>query len=176
MEVAFDKRNLYQEQHFWYAVYTIVRHEKSVNAALTKKAIKTFLPIKKVVSRWKDRKKEVSIPLFPGYIFANSPEEARLNILNTQGVIRILGTYGELTPVPEEQIEFIKALLKTNLNYDPWPYFAEGKEVIVVKGPLEGMCGKIVERRGEFRLILSIDLIQRSISVEVDIDDVELNQ
>jgi len=118
----------------------------------------------------------VSIPLFPGYIFVSFLVEERLNILNTQGVIRILGTNGEPEPIPEEQIEFIKTLQETNLNYDPWPYFTEGKEVIVVRGPLEGMYGKIVERRGEFRLILSIDLIQRSVSVEVDIDDVELNQ
>ena len=151
MEVAFDQRNFYQEQHSWYAVYTIVRHEKAVNKALTQKKITTFLPIKKVVNRWKDRKKEVSMPLFPGYLFVNLLEEDRLNILNTQGVIRILGTNGEPEPIPEKQIEFIKTLVETNLNYDPWPYYTEGKEVIVVRGPLDGMCGKIVERRGEFK-------------------------
>jgi transcription antitermination factor NusG len=80
--------------------------------------------------------KKVSIPLFPGYIFVNLLEEDRLNILNTQGVIRILGTNGEPEPIPDEQIDFIKTLQETNMNYDPWPYFTEGKEVIVLGGRL----------------------------------------
>lgn len=129
MEVVFDQKKLYQEQHSWYALYTIVRHEKAVNKALNKKNITTFLPIKKVVNRWKDRMKEVSIPLFPGYIFVNLLEEDRINILNTQGVIRILGTNGEPEPIPDEQIDFIITLQETNMKYDPWPYFTEGKEV-----------------------------------------------
>jgi len=176
IENAVAHRDLDVAETSWYAVYTVVRHEKSVNTALTEKEINTFLPIKKVLSRWKDRRKEIDVPLFPGYVFVNSSLENKLKILNTRGVIRILGINGHPTPVPNEQIESIKRLLEADLNFDPYPYFKEGKEVVVVKGPLEGMSGKIVERRGEFRLILSVDLINRSISVEVDISDVELNQ
>jgi len=78
--------------------------------------------------------------------------------------------------VPNEQIESIKRLLETNFQFDPYTYFTEGEEVVVVRGPLEGMSGKIIERKGVRRLILAVDLIKRSISVEVDIVDVELNQ
>ena len=99
-----------------------------------------------------------------------------MKILNTRGVIRILGIYGHPIPVPHEQIESIKSLLETNFQFDPYPYFTEGEEVVVVRGPLEGMSGKIIERKGVRRLILAVDLIKRSISVEVDIVDVELNQ
>ncbi|GJM15351.1 MAG: transcription termination factor NusG domain protein [Thermodesulfobacteriota bacterium] len=176
MDSAVEQQDLYTEERSWYVVYTIVRHEKSVNAALTDKEVDTFLPIKKTISRWKDRMKEVHIPLFPGYLFVNSSLEDRLKILNTRGVIKILGVNGFPTPVPSEQIEIIKTILEKDLNCDPWPYMTEGKEVIVIRGPLEGTSGKIVERRGECRLILSVDLIKRSVSVEVDIDDVELNQ
>jgi len=175
MECAIEQQDLGTEEPCWYGVYTIVRHEKTVNAALREKNIKTFLPIKKVVNRWKDRKKEVHIPLFPGYLFINSSLENRLKILNTRGVIRILGVNGFPTPISYEQIEAIKSVLDTNLNCEPCPYLSQGKDVIVVRGPLEGASGKIVERRGEFRLILSIDLIKRSVSVEVDISDVELD-
>ncbi len=99
-----------------------------------------------------------------------------MKILNTRSVIRILGIYGHPIPVPHEQIESIKRLLETNLQFDPYPYFTEGEEVVVVRGPLEGMSGKIIERKGVCRLILAVDLIKLSISVEVDIVDVELNQ
>ncbi len=100
----------------------------------------------------------------------------RLPILNTRGVIRILDVNGYPTPIPHEQIESIKKLLESNLSFDPYPYLTEGTDVVVAKGPLEGMSGKIVERRGEYRLILSVNLVNRSISLEVDISDVELNQ
>lgn len=133
-----------------------MRHEKSVNAALADK--------------------EIDMSLFPGYLFINPSPENRLKVLNTRGVIRILCVNGSPTPVPNEQIESIKRLLETNLYFDPFPYFTEGIEVVVVNGPLEGMKGKIIERRGECRLIMSVYLIKCSISVEVDITDVELNQ
>lgn len=175
MESAVDQQDLYTEEVNWYAVYTIVRHEKSVSAALVQKDIDTFLPIKEVVNRWKDRNKKVHIPLFPGYLFVNTTLENRIRILNTRGVIKILGVNGIPSPIPSEQIKSIKYILESNLICDPWPYLTEGKDVVVIRGPLEGTSGKIIERRGECRLILSVDLIKRSVSVEVDIEDVELN-
>lgn len=175
MECVVERQDLSTEERSWYAIYTIVRHEKSVNAALLEKNIDTFLPIKKVVNRWKDRNKEVHLPLFPGYLFVNSSLENRLKILNTRGVIRILGVNGFPTPVSNKQIEIIKSILDTNLICAPYPYLTEGKEVVVVRGPLEGAIGKIIGRRGEYKLILSVDLIKRSVSVEVDIDNVERN-
>lgn len=176
MEGAAEQQDFISIQSPWYVIYTIVRHEKSVNAALLEKSIKTFLPIKKVVNRWKDRSKEVDVPLFPGYLFVKVSLENRLKILNTKGVIRILGVNGFPTPVSNEQIESIKSILNTKLSYDPCPYLTEGKRVVVVRGPLKGASGKIIERRGEYRLILSVDIIKRSVSIEVDIDDIELDE
>ncbi len=157
----------------WYAVYTVVRHEKSVNSALCEKNIETFLPVREVVSQWKDRRKRVQLPLFPGYLFVNtSLQDRHWDILNTRGVVRVLGTNG--APVPVEQIYSIKELLDRNLKYDPYPYFTQGKEVVVINGPLQGIKGKIVDKRGSYRLILSVDIIQRSVGVEVNIRDVEM--
>ena len=158
----------------WYAVYTIVRHEKTVNSTLTDQNIETFLPLSEVLSQWNDRRKTVQLPLFPGYLFVNIFLQDRWNVLNTCGVVRILGVNGTPIPVPVEQIEAVKRLLKSNLKYDPYPYLTQGTEVVVINGPLQGMVGRISERRGKYRLILSVDLIQRSVSVELDIRDVEL--
>ncbi len=157
----------------WYAVYTVVRHEKVVNEALAKKGVETFLPLRSILSRWKDRKKKILLPLFPGYLFVNIPIEYRFDVLNTRGVVRILGVNGTPVPVPVEQIDGIRRLLQSGVQYDPYPYLFEGREVVVVRGPLEGIRGKIVGRRGDFRLVLSVDLIRRSVSVEVDAGDVE---
>ncbi|MGH7890184.1 MAG: UpxY family transcription antiterminator [Thermodesulfobacteriota bacterium] len=158
----------------WYAVYTVVRHEKAVNSALAEKEIETFLPLREVLSRWKDRKKRIQIPVFPGYLFVNIHLKEMWDVLNRRSVVRILGVKGIPIPVPVDQISAIKSLLESNLRYDPYPYFSEGREVIVINGPLQGIRGKIVEVRGNYRLILSVDLIQRSVSVEIDMKDVEL--
>jgi transcription antitermination factor NusG len=157
----------------WYAVYTVVRHEKRVNYALQEKDIETFLPLREQVSQWKDRKKIVHFPLFPGYLFVNSRLVDRWKLLNTRGVVRILGINGAPIPVPVEQIEAIKRLLESKLKFDPYAYLAQGKEVVVAKGPLQGITGRILERRGDYRLILSVDMIRRSVSAQVDIRDVE---
>ncbi|MBI2485757.1 MAG: UpxY family transcription antiterminator [Deltaproteobacteria bacterium] len=158
----------------WYSVYTMVRHEKAANLALAEKDIETFLPLREVLSRWKDRKKRIQIPLFPGYLFVNIHLKDMWDVLNRRNVVRILGVQGIPIPVPVEQINAIKRLLESDLRYDPYPYFAEGKEVIVVNGPLQGVRGKILEVRGNYRLILSVDFIQRSVSLEIDIKDIEL--
>jgi len=161
----------------WYAVYTIVRHEKTVNSSLSGKNIETFLPLREVVSQWKDRKKRVQLPLFPGYMFVrlstkDSPDI--LNVFNTKGVVRILSANGSLQPVPVEQINSIKSLLESKIEFDPYPYFVSGNEVVVINGPLRGIEGKILRRKGQNRLIISIGIIKRSASVEIDPADVEL--
>ena len=166
-----DQLNEYTE---WYAVYTVVRHEKVVHNCLVEQGVLSYLPLMEVVNRWKDRKKKVSLPLFPGYLFVKTNLHDKLNILKTRGVVRILGFNGDPYPIPCEQIENIQKLTSSNLNYDQYKYYTSGREVIVINGPLEGAKGKIIERRGNYRLILAVDLIQSAVSVEVDIDDVEL--
>jgi transcription antitermination factor NusG len=161
----------------WYAVYTVVRHEKAVNSSLSGKNIETFLPLREVMSQWKDRKNRVRLPLFPGYIFVRVLEKdtcSILIILNTKGVVRILSSNGSYEVVPAHQIDSIRLLVDTNVEYDPYKYLVKGKEVVVVNGPLQGVSGKILKRKGQNRLIVSIGIIKRSASVEIDPADVEL--
>jgi len=157
----------------WFAVHTKARHEKKANRALTEKNIETFLPIREIVSHWKDREKKVLMPLFPGYLFVNIDPSDRYTVLNTNGVVRILGNNGVPVPVSTEEIEATKRLIETGLKYDPFPYSIVGREVEVIRGPLEGTMGKILRTKGAYSLILSVHLIMRSVSVEVDLSDVD---
>lgn len=164
------------EEKNWYAVYTIVRHEKSAGNALLEKGIETFLPLRKITSRWKDRWKRIQVPLFPGYLFiqmARGPREI-LNVLKTRGVIRVLGAGEDPAPVPGEQIHALKTLMESSLAYDPVEEYRPGKEACVFNGPLKGIHGTIVERRGAFRLIIAVDMIHRAVAVEVDLRDIHL--
>jgi transcription termination/antitermination protein NusG len=157
----------------WYAVYTVVRHEKAANTALKEKQIDTFLPLREVISQWKDRRKRVLLPLFPGYLFVNTTLDYKLDILNTPGIVRILGISGTPASIPDDQIESIRKLLDSKVPFDPYPYLKEGKRVIVTHGPLEGVVGRIVKRKGSNKLLLSVDLIKRAVSVEVEMEIVE---
>lgn len=161
----------------WYAVYTIVRHEKSVNARLADNDIETFLPLRGVQSQWKDRKKKIFHPLFPGYLFVrifSDDASSVINILNTRGVVRILSSNGNYESVPAKQIESVKRLLDAKVEYDPYKHLVKGTEVLVVNGPLRGVRGRILKRKSGHRLIISIDIIKRSVSVVVDPADLEV--
>ena len=162
-----------QRAKSWFAVHTRARHEKKANRALAEKNVETFLPLREVVSQWKDRKKKVFLPLFPGYLFVCMDPGDRYELLNTAGVIRILGNNGVPVPVSPEEIETTKRLIETGLRYEPFPYSIVGREVEVIRGPLEGAIGRISRTKGAYRLILSVHLIRRSVSVEVDLNDVD---
>ncbi|GJM17018.1 MAG: transcription termination factor NusG domain protein [Thermodesulfobacteriota bacterium] len=157
----------------WFAVHTRARHEKKANSTLTEKNVETFLPTREIVSHWKDRKKKVLMPLFPGYLFVNIDPRDRYTVLNTNGVVNILGNNGVPVPVPSYEIEATKRLIEVGLKYEPFPYSLVGREVEVVRGPLEGIMGRILRTKGAYSLILSVHLIRRSVSVEVDLNDVD---
>ena len=159
----------------WYAVYTRSRHEKTVASKLKEKNIEVFLPLRKVLRRWKDRRKEIEVPLFNGYVFVRIPLTDRLHILKTPGVVQILSEGNKPVPIPEEQIESIQLLVTSGLKYDPYPYLDLGRDVLIKRGPLQGIVGKIVDKKKSARhtLIISIDLIKRSVSIEVDVLDIE---
>lgn len=158
----------------WFAIYTRGNHEKKTNEYLLKKNVKTYLPLREVISQWKDRKKKLFLPLFPGYLFVNIYPGERFEILNTKGAVRILGDNGIPTPVPDEEIESTRKLLDTDLKYNHFPYDITGREVEVVRGPLQGISGKVIRMKGLCNLILSVHLIRRSLSVEIDFADVEV--
>jgi transcription antitermination factor NusG len=157
----------------WYALWTRSRHEQVVRQQLEQKQIEAFLPTVAKWSRWKDRKKKIDWPLFPGYCFARFDARERLPILKCTGVVSIVGFEGgEPAPIPDEEIHGIQRLVESNLAYDPCPFIREGALVEVVHGPLKGVMGRLVRKNDKARLVLSVDLIGQAVSVEVDAADV----
>ena len=157
----------------WYAVWTRSRHEQVVRQEIEGKRIEAFLPTITRWSRWKDRKKKVDWPLFPGYCFARFDPADRLAILKCSGVVNIVSLDGELSSIPDGEIDAIRRLVETELQYDPCPLIREGMMVEVVYGPLRGVVGRLVRKGAHARLILSVDLIGQAVSVEVDAADVK---
>ncbi len=158
----------------WYAIYTRSRHEKVVAEELWQREIESFLPFREVVSQWKDRRKSVQFPLFPGYLFARFPlVERRLDILKLPSVVRIIGFNGEPLPIPDEQVQAVKTLVFSTLPFDPHPYVAAGDRVRIIRGPLRGLTGFLAEKKTRCRFIVSVDLIQQAVACEVDAMAVE---
>ena len=157
----------------WYALWTRSRHEQVVREQLERKHIEAFLPTVTKWSRWKDRKKKIDWPLFPGYCFARFDVHERLPVLKCAGVVNIISFEGEPAPIPEHEIDGIRQLVESDLAYDPCPLIKEGMMVEVVHGPLRGVIGRLVRKNEKARLVLSVDLIGQAVSVEVDAADVK---
>jgi transcription antitermination factor NusG len=157
----------------WYAIWTRSRHEKIVRDQLDRKHVDVFLPTIGKWSRWKDRKKKIDWPLFPGYVFARFVADERIGVLKVDGVVQIISNNGVLSPIPEEEIESIKTLVNSELAYDPVPLVKEGDMVRVVHGPLKGVVGRLMRKGAHARLVLSVDLIGQAVSVEIDAADVK---
>lgn len=159
----------------WYAVQTRSRFEKSVRAEMAIQGIENYLPTFETLHQWKDRKKAVELPLFSGYIFARFEDEgpARLQVLKTVGVARILGAGRAILPIPDYEIDSIRQLLLTGNRCFPHPFVCEGAWVRVRRGPLAGIEGRLVRVKSVARLVLSVDLLTQSVATEVDAQDVE---
>jgi transcription antitermination factor NusG len=159
----------------WYAVYTMSRHEAKVEKVLQQKGMEVFLPRVITPRRWHNRKLSLTLPLFPGYLFVHSTLDTYdyLQILKAPGVVRILGN-GRPTPVPEETVGSVRAIMESDQPFYPWRYLEKGKQVRVLDGPLAGTIGVIQGRKEKKRrLIVSVELFQRSVAVELDDDAVE---
>jgi transcription termination/antitermination protein NusG len=157
----------------WFAIWTRSRHEQTVREELQLRGIEAFLPTITKWSRWKDRKKKIDWPLFPGYCFARFAPESRLPVLKCNGVVSIVSFNGEPAPIPEQEIDSLRLLVATDLAYDPCPLIREGMMVEVVHGPLRGIIGRLVRKGSHARLVLAVDLIGQAVSVEVDAADVK---
>ena len=141
---------------------------------LDKKGIDAFLPTITRWSRWKDRKKKIDWPLFPGYCFARFDPGNALPILKCAGVVNIVSFEGKPAPIPEYELDSIRVLVASELQYDPCPMIHEGMMVEVVHGPLGGVIGRLLRKDApKARLVLSVDLIGQAVSVEVDAADVK---
>ena len=157
----------------WYALWTRSRHEKLVREQLERKKVEVFLPTIGKWSHWKDRKKKIDWPLFPGYCFARFDTERRLDVMKCEGVVSVISNNGEMSPIPEIEIESIRTLVDSELAFDPVPLIKEGDMVKVTHGPLKGVVGRLVRKGAHARLVLSVDLIGQAVSVEVDASDVK---
>jgi transcription termination/antitermination protein NusG len=158
----------------WYAVWTRSRHEQLVREQLEQRQVEAFLPTVTRWSRWKDRKKKIDWPLFPGYCFARFDVADALRILKCTGVVNIVSFDGKPAAIPPYELESIRLLVRSELQYDPCPMIQEGMLVSVVHGPLKGVIGRLVRKDSpKARLVLSVDLIGQAVSVEVDAADVK---
>lgn len=158
------------EAENWYALHTRARHEKLVVLRLNERGVETFLPLVTEVHRWSDRKKSVQLPLFSCYVFAKfmPNRNRRLDVLRVSGVLGLVGSHGEGTPIPDQQIEAVRSLVESTLPWSAHPFLKIGQRVRIRSGALDGVEGILVSRNGSCRLVISVDAIQRSLAVQVE--------
>jgi transcription termination/antitermination protein NusG len=158
----------------WFALWTRSRHEQTVREQLEQKGIDAFLPTIAKWSRWKDRKKKISWPLFPGYCFARFEPDDSLQVLKCSGVVSIVSFEGRPAAIPESELDSIRLLIDSELQFDPCPMLREGMMVEVVHGPLKNVKGRLMRKdANRARLVLAVELIGQAVSVEVDAADVK---
>lgn len=158
---------------WWHALYTRHQHEKVVAQALEGKGFEVFLPQYRAIRKWKDRKKELSLPLFPNYVFIQGGLERMLQIVTTPGVHALVSWGGRPAEIPLREIEAIRRIVESSIPIEPHPFLKCGDLVRIKSGPLEGIEGILVRKTRGFRLILSVDMLSRSAAVEVDVHTVE---
>jgi transcription antitermination factor NusG len=157
----------------WFAVYTKHQHEKSAASLLERKGIRQFLPLYREVHRWKDRKQKVVLPLFPCYLFVLTDLSRKLEVLQTAGVRWFVENAGRACPVPEAEIEALQKVCASGIRVEPHPFLKQGDTVRLNEGPLAGLQGILTQLKNEHRIVLSVELLKRSVAVEVDILSVE---
>lgn len=160
----------------WYAIRTRSRHEKVVAKQLDGLQFENFLPLCNVIHRWSDRRKEVELPLFPGYAFVRlvySPHE-RVRVLRVFGVAGFVGTQGRGIPIPDRQINDIKTLLTHQVPFENHAALHIGERVRIRGGALDGVEGILQAQKNGRILVISIDPIQRAISIDLEGYDVEV--
>ncbi|HUO25041.1 MAG TPA: UpxY family transcription antiterminator [Candidatus Aquilonibacter sp.] len=164
-----------EDRENWYAVQTRARHEKSVEQRLLERGVTTFLPLVSEVHRWSDRNKTVQVPLFNCYMFARlAPTNVdRLRVLCVDGVLGLVGSRCEGTPIPDEQIAAVRTLVEERTPWSPHPFLKIGQRVRVRGGALDGLEGILVSRNPGRSLVISVDAIQRSLAVSVEGYNVE---
>ena len=159
----------------WYTVWSRSRHEKMVACALTNVRVTTFLPLVTEMHRWSDRRKSVDVPLFPGYVFVQIPNspEARLRVLKTSGVVQFVGNRQGAVPIDDKEISDVRTVSQQRINCGPYPFLQVGQRVRIRSGALAGIEGVLVSHDSASKLVISIQLIQRSLAVSLHNIDVE---
>jgi transcription antitermination factor NusG len=157
----------------WWAVYTRHQHEKTVAQVLETKGFEVFLPLYDSVRRWKDRSKLLSLPLFPCYVFLRGGISRRLHVLTTPGVHTVLYNGERIAIIPNEEMEAVRKAINSPCKVEPHPFLRCGEAVRVIRGSLEGVQGVLVRKKSFYRLVLSVEMLAQSVSVEIDAADVE---
>ncbi len=157
----------------WYAAYTCARHEKRVAEQLARRSVELFLPLYETVHRWKNGRARLQLPLFPSYVFVRIALKDRLRVLEIPSVVRLVGFNGLPTALPDDEMEALRNALVRRLRAEPHPYLTAGRRVRINSGPFVGLEGILVRRKGNLRVVLSLDLIMRSVVVDIDSADLE---
>jgi len=159
---------------YWYALYTRSRAEKAVHGELVKQGVVCFLPLLSRFRQWKDRKKRVEFPLFPGYLFIQicPTSDEKLKVMKIKGAVHILGITPP-SPIPATEIHAIRTLLERPELLEPHAYLEVGRRVRVVRGVFTGIEGILIEKRKKSRLVVSIGLLKQAVAAEVAAEDVE---
>lgn len=165
-----------QEESSWYAVHTKVRHEKRVAAQFEEQRVCTFLPLLHQVHRWSDRRSVVEIPMFSCYAFVHMVQtvEERLKVLRTPGVLGFVGSERQGTSIPDEQIESLRKAVSEKVPCLPYPFISAGKRVRIRGGSLDGVEGILMRQGGDHSLVISVELLQRSVSIRFEGYEIEL--
>ena len=157
----------------WYALYTAPRHEKCVAEQINRQGISCYVPLYRSMRRWKDRRKELALVLFPGYVFVQMSLAERFRVLQLPGAVQLVSFNGRPAILPETEIEALRTRLSNARDLEPHPYLTAGRRVRVRCGPLAGLEGIILRTKDRCRIVISIHLIMRSVAVEVDDGDLE---
>lgn len=157
----------------WFAIRVKSNRENVTATALRGKGLEEFAPTCRARNRWSDRVKELDVPLFPGYIFCRFDPQHRLPVITTPGIVSIVGLGKTPEPVEDSEIARIQSIVSSGALTYPWPFLQSGQKVTIVHGPLTGVDGLLVSLKNEYRLVVSITLLQRSVAVEVDRDCIE---
>lgn len=163
------------EETSWYAVHTMARHEKRVAAQFEEKRVQTFLPLLQQIHKWSDRRTKVEVPMFTCYAFVRIAQttQERLKVLRTPGVLGFVGSERQGTPIPDDQIESLRTAIREKIPCFPHAFVTAGKRVRICGGSLDGVEGILVRQGADQSLIVSVELLQRSISMRVEGYDVE---
>jgi transcription antitermination factor NusG len=157
----------------WYALCTRHQHEKTVAQSLAGKGFEAFLPLYRTLHQWKDRTKQLSLPLFPGYIFLRAGRDRHIQVLTTPGVFHFVSSADRAVSIEQAEIDFVRRLTDRGSKVEPHPFLRAGDRVRVKTGPLADLEGILTYWKGAFRLVLSVELLRQAASVEVDAARVE---
>jgi transcription antitermination factor NusG len=154
----------------WHVLMVKPQHEMAVAEQLRAKDVEEYLPLYTVRRRWRDRIATLSLPLFPRYVFCRSAFEDRLKVLQVLSVTSIVSFGGKPSPVADEEIETIKAMVSSGRPLRPWPYVSVGERVRICEGSLEGLEGILVREKSGYRVIINMEVLNRAVAVEIDRD------